>query len=541
MNAISRRHFIQQAAVAGAAMIAAPSLRAAVTEATIDVLVDEPIGTISPDLYGHFTEHIGGVIYDGIWVGPDSKVPNQGGIRTALVEHMRRIRPSVVRWPGGCFADSYNWRDGVGPTANRPRRTNFWNNTKFLRDAPDGPAKYDPNQFGTNEFMHFCQLIGAQPYLATNLRSNTARDFYDWVEYCNAPAGQTTLSDQRAAAGDQKPFNVRFWGVGNESWGCGGNFTPEEYAMEFRRFTAWVPEYGAPLSFIGSGPNGGDVDWTKRFFAKLGERDRNLVRSLYGWAMHYYCGTSGKGDAIDFTVNDWYDLLAKALHMESLINTHWKAMGEMDPEHHVKLVIDEWGAWHNQGTEIAPWHLFGQNSTMRDALVAGLTLDTFNRHADKIAMANVAQLINNLHSLFLAREDKFVATPNFHVFEMYAAHHNGQSVRTSFNAPELAVDSLKSRSLPGLAGSASLRDKRLTLTVVNPHASEPRAATIQVRGAKPVSGTGQTLSSPDIHAHNSFDRPNEVQPRDVIVKISGGQLTHEFPPASVTRLELSLG
>jgi alpha-L-arabinofuranosidase len=541
MNAISRRHFIQQAAVAGAAMIAAPSLRAAVTEATIDVLVDEPIGTISPDLYGHFTEHIGGVVYDGIWVGPDSKVPNQGGIRTALVEHMRRIKPSVVRWPGGCFADSYNWRDGVGPTANRPRRTNFWNNTKFLRDAPDGPAKYDPNQFGTNEFMHFCQLIGAQPYLATNLRSNTARDFYDWVEYCNAPAGQTTLSDQRAAAGDQKPFNVRFWGVGNESWGCGGNFTPEEYAMEFRRFTAWVPEYGAPLSFIGSGPNGGDVDWTKRFFAKLGERDRNLVRSLYGWAMHYYCGTSGKGDAIDFTVNDWYDLLAKALHMESLINTHWKAMGEMDPEHHVKLVIDEWGAWHNQGTEIAPWHLFGQNSTMRDALVAGLTLDTFNRHADKIAMANVAQLINNLHSLFLAREDKFVATPNFHVFEMYAAHHNGQSVRTSFNAPELAVDSLKSRSLPGLAGSASLRDKRLTLTVVNPHASEPRAATIQVRGAKPVSGTGQTLSSPDIHAHNSFDRPNEVQPRDVIVKISGGQLTHEFPPASVTRLELSLG
>jgi alpha-L-arabinofuranosidase len=541
MNAISRRHFIQQAAVAGAAMIAAPSLRAAVTEATIDVLVDEPIGTISPDLYGHFTEHIGGVIYDGIWVGPDSKVPNQAGIRTALVEHMRRIKPSVVRWPGGCFADSYNWRDGVGPTANRPRRTNFWNNTKFLRNAPDGPAKYDPNQFGTNEFMHFCQLIGAQPYLATNLRSNTARDFYDWVEYCNAPAGQTTLSDQRAAAGDQKPFNVRFWGVGNESWGCGGNFTPEEYAMEFRRFTAWVPEYGAPLSFIGSGPNGGDVDWTKRFFAKLGERDRNLVRSLYGWAMHYYCGTSGKGDAIDFTVNDWYDLLAKALHMESLINTHWKAMGEMDPEHHVKLVIDEWGAWHNQGTEIAPWHLFGQNSTMRDALVAGLTLDTFNRHADKIAMANVAQLINNLHSLFLAREDKFVATPNFHVFEMYAAHHNGQSVRTSFNAPELAVDSLKSRSLPGLAGSASLRDKRLTLTVVNPHASEPRAATIQVRGAKPVSGTGQTLSSPDIHAHNSFDRPNEVQPRDVIVKISGAQLTHEFPPASVTRLELSLG
>src|SRR5437868_2426890 len=222
-SSISRRRFIQQTALTGAALIGAPPLRAVGPETGIEILLNEPIGTISPDIYGHFTEHIGGVVYDGIWVGPQSSIPNQGGIRTALVEHMRRIKPSVVRWPGGCFADSYNWRDGIGPAPQRPRRTNFWINDDFLRDAPDSAVKYDPNQFGTNEFMHFCKLIGAQPYLATNLRSNTARDFYEWVEYCNAPAGRTTLSDQRAAAGDPAPYDVRFWRVGHESCGCGGN------------------------------------------------------------------------------------------------------------------------------------------------------------------------------------------------------------------------------------------------------------------------------------------------------------------------------
>jgi len=522
-------------------LLTARSLFGAEASPDIEVLLNEPIGTISPDLYGHFTEHIGGVIYDGIWVGEDSRVPNQGGIRTALVEHMRRINPSVVRWPGGCFADSYNWRDGIGPRGSRPRRTNFWINDSFLREAPDGPVKYEPNQFGTNEFMHFCRLIGAQPYLATNLRSNTARDFDEWVEYCNAPAGKTTLSDQRAAAGDVEPFNVRFWGVGNESWGCGGNFTPEEYAMEFRRFTAWVPSYGVRLAFIGSGPNGGDIEWTRRFFARLGERDRGQIRSLYGWAMHYYCGTSGKGDAIDFTVADWYDLLSKALHMETLITRHWAAMEELDPQHHVKLVVDEWGAWHHPGTEVNRSHLFGQTSTLRDALIAALTLDTFNRHAEKVAMANVAQLINNLHSLFLADGDKFVATPNFHVFEIYSAHHQGQSVRAQFNVPTRTSDAGQPSSVPQLAGSASLHDKTLVLTVVNPHASEPREAGIRIHGASVVSASGRVLAENDIHAHNTFDQPHAVEPRDTSVRAAGAAFTHTFPAASVTKLELRLG
>ncbi|HEV2393691.1 MAG TPA: alpha-L-arabinofuranosidase C-terminal domain-containing protein [Verrucomicrobiae bacterium] len=538
---ITRRRFIQQAAVGSAALLALPAARAAGPGAWIDILLDEPIGTISPDLYGHFTEHIGGVIYDGIWVGQDSKIPNQGGIRSALVKQMKRIKPSVVRWPGGCFADSYDWRDGVGPRAQRPRRTNFWINDPFLATAPDGPAKFDPNEFGTNEFMHFCRLIGAQPYLAANLRSNTPRDFYQWVEYCNAPAGKTTLSSQRAANGDPEPFDVRFWGVGNESWGCGGNFTPEEYAMEFRRFTAWVPGYGVPLAFIGSGPNGGDIDWTRKFFERLTERDRGLIRSLYGWAMHYYCGTAGKGDAIDFTVGDWYELLAKALRMEPLIEAHWAAMAERDPQHHVKLVVDEWGAWHRPGTQVDRSHLFGQTSTMRDALIAALTLDIFNRHAEKVAMANVAQLINNLHSLFLAHEERFVATPNFYVFEMYAAHHHGKSLRAIFDAPQVGGGQGSGGRLPGLAGSASLHDQQLILTVVNPHPTEPREAAINVRGAAVQSAKGRVLASNDIHAHNTFDQPHAVEARDINVEVNGGKLSPVFAPASITRLEMALG
>jgi len=541
---LSRRHFLRQVGIAGAATLIAqqPTRSVAAGSSTnnqIDILLDEPIGTISPDLYGHFTEHIGGVIYDGIWVGEDSKIPNHNGIRGALVDHMKRIRPSVVRWPGGCFADSYNWRDGIGPRAQRPRRTNFWINDGFLQKAPDGPAKYEPNQFGTNEFMHFCKLIGAQPYLATNLRSNTARAFYEWVEYCNAPAGQTTLSDQRAATGDTEPFKVRFWGVGNESWGCGGDFTPEEYAAEFRRFTAWVPNYGVPLAFIGSGPNGGDISWSRRFFSRLTERDRNHVRRLYGWALHYYCGTAGEGNSIKFTVDDWYELLGKAVHMEKLITEHWAAMGEVDKDHHVKLIIDEWGAWHHAGTEVDPTHLFGQTSTMRDALIASLTLDIFNRHADKVAMANVAQLINNLHSLFLAREDKFVATPNFHIFEMYTAHHGGKSLRTVFNVDAPAVQS-RGTPPPLLSGSASLHDRRLVLSVTNTHATEPLPAELRVRGATVKSGSARALHSDDIHAHNTFAQPDAVQPRETKVQVSGANLVHTFPPASVTVMTLDL-
>ena len=519
-----------------------PARTSRTADARIEILANEPpIGTISPTIYGHFTEHIGGVVYDGIWVGESSPVPNIGGIRRDLVDHLKRIKPGVIRWPGGCFADSYDWRDGIGPRGSRPRRTNFWVNAREMRVAPDGPQKYDPNEFGTNEFVRFCRLAGAEPYIAANVRGLTAAGFDDWVDYCNAPRGKTTLAEARAAGGDPEPFRVRYWGVGNESWGCGGNFTPEEYATEYRRFIAWVPDHGVPLSFIASGPSGDDLDWTRRFFAKLTERDRGLVRHVFGWGLHYYCGTSGRGQAVDFTVDDWYDLLEKADVMDSLITKHWAAMGEIDSEHRVKLAVDEWGAWHEAGTEVHPAYLFGQMSTMRDALIAALTLDTFNRHADKVAMANVAQLINNLQSLFLAREDRFCATPNFHVFEMYAAHQGGESLRTVFTAPKVGEYAAgKTSPLWGLAGSASRRGKEIVVSAVNPSVKEAVEAEVVLLGASAREGRMRVLSSPDIHDHNTFDAPRAVEPREVKVRARGDRFSVTFPPASVSLLKLVL-
>jgi alpha-N-arabinofuranosidase len=534
--------------MAGASTLA--PRRAAAADSRIEVLTGEPIGTIAPEVFGHFVEHLGGVVYDGVWVGEGSKVENVGGVRKALVDHLRRLPASVARWPGGCFADSYDWRDGVGPRASRPRRTNFW--AGEMDKLPDGPGKYDPNGFGTNEFVRFCRLSGMEPYLAANLRSLPARDFYQWVEYCNSPAGSTTLAEQRAAGGDREPFRVRYWGVGNESWGCGGNFTPEEYATEYRRYTAWVPGYGVPLALIGSGPNGGDLGWTRRFLARLVEKGEGQLRGLWGWALHHYSwnvsrgATSdwvqGKGSALEFTPDEWYELLREADKMDSLITQHWTAMGEVDRTHRVKLPVDEWGAWHRPGSEVDPTHLLGQASTLRDALLAALTLDTFNRHADKVAMANVAQLVNCLHSLFLAHEDRFVATPNFHVFEMYAPHAGAQAVRTVCTAPVLTYQRVGGTgSLWGLAGSASLKGRTATLTVVNPHLREDRDAEVSVRGAAVAAARAVVLTSKDPRAHNTFAEPLALQPREEPVAAPrGGVLVHRFPAASVTRLTLDL-
>ena len=553
MRLVNRRDFLGTTLLASGALLTRGIFNqdARAVDARIEILMGEPIGTISPDIYGHFTEHLGGVVYDGIWVGEGSKISNVGGIRSALIENMKRIKPPVIRWPGGCFADSYDWRDGVGPRSKRPRRTNFWVDAPEWRDAPTGPWKFEPNEFGTNEFMRFCQLTGAQPYVAANLRSLSAKDTYEWVEYCNSPAGSTSLAELRGAGGDPQPFNVKYWGIGNESWGCGGNFTPEEYAMEFRRFVAWIPSYGVRLAFIGSGPNGGDSEWTRRFFTKVVEKGYGQLGALYGWGMHNYSwnlseGQSddwfkAKGDGLNFGVEEWYELFRQGDSMESLIKSQWEAMGQIDRQHRVKLIVDEWGAWYRPGTEAHSTHLLGQANTLRDAVLAGLTLDTFNRHADKVAMANVAQLINCLQSLFIAHEDKFMLTPTFHVFEMYAAHQAGKSLRSVFSAPTVTYTRLgKPASFWGLAGSASLHDKELVVTAVNPHVSEPKDTEIIVRGAAIQNARARVLTAKDIHAHNSFEDPQALAPQTLDVSVKGGTLIFRLPAASVTRLNLSL-
>src|SRR6202167_5249354 len=562
---IGRREFLRNSLTSAGLILAARASspfawaesKSNSVDSRIEVLTGEPLGMISPNIYGHFTENLSGVIYDGVWVGANSKVPNVDGIRKELIDEMRKIKAPVVRFPGGCFADSYDWRDGVGPADKRPRRTNFWNGGET--SAAPASHSYDPNQFGTNEFAHFCKLIGAEPYLAANLRSLPAEEFFRWVEYCNSPAGSTTLADARGAGGFKDPFNVRFWGVGNESWGCGGNFTAQEYAVEFRRFTTWGPRFqsrSAPesreeLSFIASRPNVDDWAWTRGFFEEIAKKGRFQLRGVYGWALHHYAWNlsrgatrdwvQGKGDALKFDSVDWYELLREGDRMEGLINGHWQVMGEEDPEHWVKLVVDEWGPWYRPGSEATSGDQLEQMPTLRDAVFSGMTLDTFNRHPEKIAMANCAQLINCLNSLYLAHEDRFVVTPVGHVFELYASHQGGDGLRAVFSAPNVHYDrDGKTASFWGLKGSASLRDKDLTLTVVNPDVGNARDTQVVIRGAKITSATAVVLTNSDIHAHNTFAERNLVVPRTQSVESHPDALTFSFPPASVTKLALRL-
>src|ERR1700678_877825 len=552
---IRRREFIRSGALGAAGLLLARPAKFASaassspSDSRVEVLLDEVTGTISPNIYGHFIEHIGGVIYDGVWVGENSKIPNIGGIRKDLIDEMRKIKAAVVRYPGGCFADSYNWRDGVGPAEKRPRRTNFWIEAEPSSDPVN--HRYESNRFGTDEFMRFCKLIGCQPYLAANVRSLPSEVFYRWVEYCNSPAGSTTLAAERALSGSAEPYNVRYWGVGNESWGCGGNFTAQEYAVEFRRYTSWLPQHGQPLSLIASGPNDDNWQWTRGFFEEIARKDKELFSSIFGWALHYYSWNlsrghtedwdEGKGDALKFEAVDWYEILRQGNRLESLIEGHWQAMGEFDPAHRVKLVVDEWGPWYRPGSQLTPDNFLEQTPTLRDAVFSAMTLDMFNRHPEKITLASPAQLINCLNSLYLAHEDKFCVTPVGHVFGMYSAHQGGQAVRTIVSAPQVHyVRDGKPATFWGLQGSASVHGKDLTLSMVNSSINEIRETEIVIPGAAIKSGTATTLTHADLHAHNTFDQRNEVTPLVKPLPSTGKTLTVQIPPASVTKLELTL-
>lgn len=555
---MQRRDFLRAGALAGAAFVVpAKCLFAASVDATIEVLLDEPLGTISPFIYSHFTEELGAVIYDGVWVGEKSKIANIRGIRTALIEKMRQIKAPAVRWPGGCFADSYDWRDGVGPKEKRPKRTDFWVDDPDSKATPPlGPMNFDPNQFGTDDFVRFCKLSGAEPYLAANVRSLPALAFDQWVEYCNSPAGSNSYADMRAVNGTREPYNVKFWGVGNESWGCGGAFTPDEYAAEYRRYTAWIPEYGLDLKLVASGPNQDDVEWTQQFFENI--FGRRQARAPFGWSMHYYTDLP---DALSYKSADVYPGYTIANRMEKIINDHWTAMGVYDREHTVKLIVDEYGPWYRfSDTKLDPTHVLGQQLTVRDAIMTAMTLDIFNRNPEKVALAACAQLINCIDSLFLSHEDNFITTPVFNVFDMYKDHMGGQAVRVEFAAPSIYYPRVQVKKqlspvgdestplggsgadvqLSGLNGSASRNGNTLTLTVVNPHLTDSLDTQIVLRGAKPTAAGAEVLGGIDVHTHNTFAEPNHVQTRAASASVNGPTVQFIFPPSSVVKLTVQL-
>ena len=373
------------------------------------------------------------------------------------------------------------------------------------------------------------------------------------MEDCNSPRGTTTLAETRESDGSPDPYNVRYWGVGNESWGCGGNFDPEDYAVEYKRYTTWVPGYGVNLRFVASGPNSDEQAWTRGFFNKLchGQPSHDM-HGVWGLSVHHYAWNlsrgktqdwdAGKGDALNFDPVDWYELCKESERIEGIILDHWTALGEFDLDRKVKLVVDEYGPWYRPGTENAPEQLLGQQITVRDAVMTGLSLDTFNRNADKVGMAACAQLVNCLNSLFLTHGDKFATTPVFNVFEMYAAHQGGTAVRAEFSAPAVQYDrDGKPASFWGLNGSASLMGKTVTLTAVNPDVSQSRETEIVLRGAKSMSAKAWVVAESDIHAHNTLDQPDQVKTRSAEVTLRTGSLGFTFPPASVAKIEVQLG
>lgn len=466
----------------------------------IVIHADERIAQINPNIYGHFAEHLGSCIYDGIWVGPESDIPNDNGIRLDVVEALKKIKVPIIRWPGGCFADTYHWKDGIGPRMKRPVRPNIWWGAE------------ESNKFGTHEFMQLCHMLGSEPYICANLGSSTPQEMMEWLEYLNYE-GDTTLTRLRAKNGHPEPFGIRFLGIGNESWGCGGNMTPQYYANEFARFATFANYPGSYfLIKIASGSNNDDYEWTRRFFDTIAGRACGCKQSrlplLRGFAFHYYCGTAGS--ATKFNEAQWYELLEKAMFIEEILIRHRLIMDDYDPQRHIELICDEWGTWHPAESSNPMKKLYQQN-TLRDAVVAALTLDIFNRHADKITMSNIAQMINVLQSMILTDGPKMVVTPTYHVYEMFAPHQAGISVPIRIKTTKISTDN---KSLDTVAGSCSLKGKQLTLSIVNIDPKKYADVDVEIRGIGESNLTRWRVLTGDIHGHNTFDEPETILPSE---------------------------
>ena len=483
----------------------------------IVVYPDKPGARINRNIYGHFSEHLGRCIYNGIYVGQDSPIPNCRGMRKDVVDALRRIHIPVLRWPGGCIADEYHWRDGVGENRRRMVNTNW------------GYVVED-NSFGTHEFLELCAQLGCEPYINANVGSGTVREMAEWVEYLNSE-GDSTVVRERWANGRKDPWHVKYWGVGNESWGCGGNMRPEYYADEFRRYQTYCRNYGDNVLFkIACGPNTDDYHWTETLMARAG-------KLMNGLSLHYYTTTGPdwehKGKCLEFTKEEYYELLSKASYMETLVTNHSAIMDRYDPLHQVGLIVDEWGAWHQVEEGTNPGFLYQQNS-MRDALVAAIHLNLFNRHCDRVVMANLAQTVNVLQALILTEGKNMVLTPTYHVFDLFREHQDATLL-----ACETVTDKVGTGTwqVDRITASASQKGRVVTITVANTSMEEGIALPVTVLGMKEakmrmISGTPEM--------HNDFVA-SPIVIRDVPVKADGeNTIRAELPACSVAEIRVSL-
>jgi alpha-N-arabinofuranosidase len=482
---------------------------------------DRGISKISRHIYGHFAEHLGRCIYDGVWVGPESKIPHVRGIRADIVEALRKIRIPVLRWPGGCFADEYHWRDGVGPADSRPRRINtHWGGV------------IETNRFGTHEFLDLCEQLGCEPYICGNVGSGTVREMQEWVEYLTFN-GRTALTDLRRANGREKAWPVRFWGVGNENWACGGNMRPEYYADQFRRYAIYCRNLGGnKLYKIACGASDADYRWTEVLM-------REAAKFMDGLSLHYYVlpgNWESKGSATRFGESEWFTVMRKTLLMDELIAKHSEIMDRFDPERRVGLIVDEWGAWYDVEPGTNPGFLY-QQSTLRDALVAATTLNILNNHCERVQMANIAQTVNVLQALILTEGEKMLLTPTYHAFEMFKDHQDAVRLPIELEGPMYGSGE---ESIPAVNGSASRAESGgilLTLCQLDP----ARGCELECKldGMKPVSVSGRILTADAFNRGNTFESPDAVRPVPFDGAIlQGDAIRISLPPRSVVTLEI---
>ncbi len=478
---------------------------------------DQPV--IPKEIYGQFAEHLGRCIYDGIWVGEDSPIPNINGYRKDLVEAIRELKVPVLRWPGGCFADEYHWMDGIGPKKDRPRIINtHWGGT--LED----------NSFGTHEFLNFCEMLGIEPYISGNVGSGTVEELSKWVEYMTAKEG--VMAEKRAANGRKEPWNVKYIGVGNENWGCGGNMTAEYYSDVYKRYATYCRNYdGNKLYKVACGASDYDYNWTRVLMSKV----RN---GLSGLSLHYYTG--GQGRALEFDEDNYYNLIGKAVEVDEVLKNHEAIMDLYDPQRKIDLLLDEWGTWFAQEPGTIPGHLFQQNS-MRDAMVAAMSLNIFNKHTARLKMTNIAQMVNVLQAMILTKDAEVVLTPTYHVFRMYNVHQDAVSVPVAYSAGTSVSPS--GRIYPELSVSASKADA-IHVSLANPSVDKPKTVELEFDSLKPSKVTGEILVGKGkgidaVKSHNDFGGQVQVAPaafKDF--KTSGKTVKVTLPPASVVVLEV---
>ncbi|HBQ64186.1 MAG TPA: alpha-N-arabinofuranosidase [Clostridiales bacterium] len=493
--------------------------------ARVVINADQGKGRISRHIYGHFAEHLGRCIYGGVWVGKDSPIPNIEGMRTDVIAALKSMKAPVLRWPGGCFADEYHWQEGVGLT-RQPMLNVHWGGV------------VEDNSFGTHEFFRLCELTGAEPYICGNVGSGTVQEMRDWVEYITF-AGDSRLGLMRKANGREAPWKLKYFGVGNENWGCGGRMRPEYYADEYRRYSTYVRNYsGSQIYKIACGSNSADYRWTEVLMREAGAL-------MNGLSLHYYTnanttGPDGKtlrGTATGFSEDAWYMCLKRASRMDEIVTRHETIMDMYDPARRVGMIVDEWGTWYQVEPGTEPGFLYQQN-TIRDALVAGLTLNIFNAHCDRVHMANIAQTINVLQAVILTEGGRMLLTPTYHAMDMMKVHQDAELLCSSASYESYAM---AGEEMSRLSVSAS-RDAEgiIHVTLCNLSHADSMNVDVELRGASASAVTGTLLTASVMDAHNTFDAPENVKPVPfTAAALEGNSVRVPMPPMSLVVLELA--